>query len=78
MCVNPAGEVRFPGIYSTKKLIVMSSSTSSNPLLIILSVLIPIVGIVLYFVKKDEAPEAAKTYLWAAAGGFVVGLILVL
>lgn len=49
-----------------------------NPLLIILSVLLPIIGYVLFFTKKDNEPTAASGYLWAAIGGSIVGILLVL
>lgn len=52
------------------------SSKSTNPILIIISILLPIVGYVLFFVKKDDEPEIAKTYLYAALGGSVVGLLI--
>ena len=39
------------------------------------SFLIPIVGLILYFVQKDKV-ENAQSYLWAAGAGFVIGLIL--
>lgn len=48
----------------------------ANPLLVILSVLLPIVGYVLYFVKRSDNPDAAQTYLWSAVAGSVVGLLL--
>lgn len=47
-----------------------------NPLLIILSILLPLVGYILFFVKKDNDPEAASAYLWSAVGSSVVGLII--
>lgn len=50
---------------------------NANPLLIILSVFFPIVGYVLYFVKRSEEPEAAKTYLWSAVAGSLIGVLLV-
>ena len=56
----------------------MSKSNETNILLIILSVLFPLVGFVLYFVKKDDSQEVAKNYLYAAIAGFVVGLLLIL
>lgn len=31
------------------------------------------VGIITYFVKKDEKPKAAKAYLGLAIAGFVLG-----
>ena len=49
---------------------------NANVILVILSFLIPIVGIVLYFVKKNDEAEAAKSYLWAAVAGFVLALLL--
>ena len=48
----------------------------TNILLAILSFLIPIVGLILFFVKKNETPNAAKNYLWCCIAGFVLGLIL--
>ncbi len=47
-----------------------------NPILVILAVLIPIVGYVLYFVKKSEEQEVANNYLWAAVAGSVIGVII--
>ena len=44
-------------------------------LLVILSFLIAIVGLVLFFVKKSEDAEAAQNYLYAGIAGFVLGLI---
>ena len=54
----------------------MNEEKDANALLIILSVLIPIVGYVLYFTKRDDSPKPAKTYLWSAIAGSIVGLIL--
>lgn len=54
----------------------MAESNKTNGILVILSVLLPIVGYVLYFVKKEGEPDAAKNYLWSAIGGSVIGLIL--
>lgn len=57
----------------------MSEQNNTNVGLIILSVLIPLVGYILYFVKKDnEEPEVAKNYLWSAVAGSVVGILLML
>lgn len=42
----------------------------------ILSVLIPIVGLVLFFVKKADEPDAAKAYLGACIGGAIIGFII--
>lgn len=44
--------------------------------LVIISVLLPIVGYVMYFSKKDEEPEAARNYLYSALVGSVVGVLL--
>ena len=38
--------------------------------------LLPIVGIVLYFVKKDTLPNCAKSYLIYALVGIGVGIVL--
>jgi len=46
--------------------------------LIVLSVLLPIVGYVLYFVKRDNEPDAAKNYLWSAVAGSVIGIMIAL
>ena len=48
----------------------------ANIALAIVSFLIPIVGLILFFVKKKEMPNAAKTYLYCCIAGFVLGLIL--
>lgn len=43
--------------------------------LIILSVLIPICGFILYFVKKKETLNPSA-YLWAGIGGMAIDAIL--
>ena len=42
----------------------------------ILSILIPIVGLILWLVKKDKEPVAAKTCLLWAGVGFVINIFL--
>lgn len=42
----------------------------------ILSLLIPIVGLILYFAKKNEEPIAAKSCLNWAIAGFVITVVL--
>lgn len=42
---------------------------------LICSFLFPIVGVILYFVKKEKV-ENAKAYLYSALGGFGVGIII--
>ena len=42
---------------------------------LVFSFLIPIVGVIIYFVQKNKVVNAAS-YLWAALAGFVLGLIL--
>ena len=54
------------------------SKNESNGIVIVLSILIPIVGYILFFMKKDEMPDVTKQYLWAAIGGSFVGIILML
>lgn len=54
----------------------MSNEGKSNPILMILSILLPLIGYVLFFVKREDDSTVAKTYLWCAIGGSVVGLIL--
>lgn len=44
--------------------------------LVILSVLLPIVGYIMYFVKKAEEPKAAHSYLVSALVGSAVGLLM--
>ena len=46
--------------------------------LVILSVLLPIAGYILYFAKKDEQSEAARNYLVSAIVGSVLGILLML
>lgn len=45
-------------------------------LLLIISFLIPIVGIIAYFVKKSE--ENAGAYLGAGIAGFILNLLLLI
>ncbi len=54
----------------------MSSSNKTNPILVILSVLLPLIGYVLYFVKREGEPDAATNYLWSAIAGSIIGLLL--
>lgn len=56
--------------------LIMAEFDKANFILIFLSVFVPIVGIVLYFVKKDLEPNAAKTYLGCAIAGIVIGLVV--
>ena len=42
---------------------------------IIFSFLIPLVGLILYFVKKGKVMNPSA-YLWAALAGVVLGLVL--
>lgn len=42
---------------------------------LICSFLIPLIGIICYFVNKNKV-EKASSYLFAALGGFLVGFIL--
>ena len=58
--------------------LVMSNFNKPNGLIVILSVLIPLVGYILYFTKRDEQPDAAKGYLWAALAESIIGLLVVL
>jgi len=49
---------------------------SAGILMNILCFLIPIVGLVLYFVKKSNYPNTAKSYLTWAAAGFGVSILI--
>jgi tetrahydromethanopterin S-methyltransferase subunit B len=42
---------------------------------LIVSFLIPLIGVIIYFVKRKSVVNP-NTYLYAAIAGFVVGLIL--
>ncbi len=53
----------------------MSEQNNTNAGIVILSVLFPIVGYVLFFVKKVSEPIVAKNYLWSAIAGSIVGLL---
>ena len=57
-----------------------STSVQSSAKLgvVILSVILPIVGYVAYFVKRDEAPEAAQSYLYSAIAGSALGILFAL
>lgn len=52
------------------------SKNSIHVLLVVLSFLFPIVGFVLYFVKKGNEPFTAKDYLWAGIAGFVLATLM--
>ncbi|MBR5847569.1 MAG: hypothetical protein IKY72_07225 [Bacteroidaceae bacterium] len=54
----------------------MANNDKTNVILVVLSVLLPLIGYILYFVKREDAPDAAKNYLYAAIAGSVVGLLL--
>lgn len=47
----------------------------SNVWLSILSVLIPVVGLVLFLVKKDSEKEAAKIYAICGIIGFIINFL---
>ena len=49
---------------------------SAGILMKILCFLLPIVGLVLYFVKRNSLPNAAKSYLIWAAAGFGLSLLV--
>ena len=51
---------------------------SSNIILIIFSLLIPIVGWILYFVYKDKDPVKAKSCAKFAWIGFAINLAIIL
>ena len=51
---------------------------TANPILIVLSIFMPIIGIVLFFTKKDSEPSAANTYLWSGVGAFIVYVLLII
>lgn len=54
----------------------MAEFNKTNGFLVVVSVLLPIVGYILYFVKRGNEPDAAKNYLWSAIAGSVIGLIM--
>ena len=49
---------------------------SAGILMKILCFMLPIVGLVLYFVKRNSLPNAAKSYLIWAAAGFGLSLLI--
>lgn len=55
----------------------MSEETSERAgiVALIFSFLMPIVGVICYFVNKDKV-ENPSSYLFAALAGFVIGLLL--
>lgn len=54
----------------------MAETSKTNPVLVVISVLLPIVGYVLFFTKNDSEPDVAKSYLWTAIAGSLVGLLI--
>lgn len=57
-----------------------STTESEKPkiLLKILSFLFPIVGIILFFVKKKDCKKIAKGYLKSAIAGIAVGIVIII
>jgi len=55
---------------------VQSKTDKPNIWLDILSFIIPIVGLILFFSKRAEYPSSAKSYLICSICGFVVNLII--
>ena len=49
---------------------------SPNIGLDIISFLIPIIGIILYFVKNDDYPQSAKSYLTCGLIGFAINILI--
>ena len=67
-------------LFSTKSSLVFVNNEfipPKSPLLTVLSFLIPIVGIVLYFVLKEKEAETAKYCLYAGIASIVLGLIII-
>jgi len=56
----------------------MAEQNETNAGLVILSVLIPIIGYILYFKKKDDFPSVAKNYLWSALAGSIIGFLILM
>ncbi len=54
----------------------MADKSETNAGLVILSVLLPIIGYILYFAKKENEPGPATNYMWSAVAGSIVGLIM--
>jgi hypothetical protein len=61
----------------TPEVTALAKKTSVNPILIVLSIFFPIIGIVLFFVKKKENKGIAKKYLITALVGILIGCIIV-
>ncbi len=61
----------------TPEVTTLAKKTSVNPILIALSIFFPIIGIVLFFVKKKENKDVAKKYLITALVGILIGCIVV-
>lgn len=53
----------------------MQEKSNVGVLALICSFLIPIVGVIIYFIQKDKVVEPVK-YLYAAGAGFVVSLLI--
>lgn len=47
-----------------------------STILMIVSFIIPLVGAILYFVKKGEEPKAAQQACYAALAGVAFGIVL--
>lgn len=53
-----------------------SNEEDLSTLLKVASVLIPLVGIILFFVEKNKNPKKSKSACYFAIGGFLLNLIL--
>jgi len=51
-------------------------NTSLNVFLVICCVILPLVGLILYFVHKSEAPKKAQDACYGAIAGMVLNTIL--
>lgn len=65
---------------TTQTVNTVSNGTSDEPKasvgIIIASILIPLVGIIMYFVKRGSEPKNAKTYLTIGLVMWVINIIL--
>lgn len=64
-------------IGNSRKAVANGGADEINPGFMILSILIPLVGIILWPVKHKETPKAAKAYGLAGIISFIVSYIVV-
>lgn len=71
-----ADKMVYSGGFSNIQTPQQSSDDKPGCFLNVISFLIPIIGVILYFVKKSDHPASAKSYLKWAIISIVLGIVM--